>query len=287
MKRILVLLCILGLVCACGPEARKTTEQKLPSGKTMKVIGIGTMHFGEGEPALTLQYETGSDIEDIDALRREAEEIWPVFRVNVEKDGKSNALITASAAPERTGLFSYETRNFNFVITKRPDGTWNFHNWGRNYEEEAREIATAHLEALEHGDMGEAAAAYHYPADFSLEELGREKRDIATILGILSARLGAVTEYMEGESNPETLFFALQTASQQYWEKHPYFMARVYDVEFANQGKGFVSFHFSIVNDRMALSHVFYGLPADDPDAETMFKSLNDDLMQQMKGTQG
>jgi hypothetical protein len=109
--------------CTAGPGPQYTI-QRLPSGKAVKVIGVMKMHFSKGEPALMLTYQTDLRIDDAAALRQEVEEIWPVFRVNVEQAQLGGAVISAREAP--TGLFIKKSRGHNFIVARDEAGAWAF-----------------------------------------------------------------------------------------------------------------------------------------------------------------
>jgi hypothetical protein len=69
------LLCLVALLsCTRSPDF---TERTLPSGRTIKLMGIGTMVFTNG-PALMLQYRTDLAIDNISAMQQEADDIWTV-----------------------------------------------------------------------------------------------------------------------------------------------------------------------------------------------------------------
>ena len=94
----------------------------LPSGKQIKVLGIRKLAFAKGPPALMFSYQTDLSIEDKAALQREADEIWPVLRPDVEKAGLTAAVISANENP--TGGVVKQNRGYNFVFEKSPDGRW-------------------------------------------------------------------------------------------------------------------------------------------------------------------
>jgi hypothetical protein len=107
--------------CTGGPQY---TIQKLPSGREIKVVGITKISFTKGDPALMLSYQTDLPINDLLALRKEAEEIWPVFRINVEQAQLKGAIISARQAP--SGIFIKTSRLYNFTIVKHEDDSWHF-----------------------------------------------------------------------------------------------------------------------------------------------------------------
>jgi len=80
------------------------------------------MHFPNGTDAMILNCETDISIDDMTALRKEVDEIWSIFRKNVEGAGMTNGVIRISH-PEGSGLVTH-SRGFGFVFEKRADGQW-------------------------------------------------------------------------------------------------------------------------------------------------------------------
>lgn len=110
------------VACSQGPEY---TTQKLPNGKELKIISIGKMYSStEGQDDfLLLRYESDFDISDKQSIKKEIDEIWPVFRVNVEKENFGAAVIQASNTV-KTSFMSTSAKNYGVVYEKGDDGVW-------------------------------------------------------------------------------------------------------------------------------------------------------------------
>jgi len=106
----------------CSSDAQRSKSLTLPSGRTVRVLGVGRMNFTAGDPALMLKYETDLRIQDKTALRTEVDDIWSVFRNDVEKGKFKAAIISANEVPQ--GLIAKKSAGYNFVDQKRPDGRW-------------------------------------------------------------------------------------------------------------------------------------------------------------------
>jgi len=116
---------ILLALSGCGSTDTGYTVHKLPSGREVKVIGITQMSFTKGDPALMLKYQTALRLEDRDQLRKEVEEVWQVFRVDVERAGLKAAVISVQETPKRVLIVS-TSKGYNFVVKKSEAGTWEF-----------------------------------------------------------------------------------------------------------------------------------------------------------------
>jgi len=107
--------------CAgCSRPASPVTT--LPSGKQIKITGIGPMHFPDGTDAMILNCETDISIDDKPVLRKEVDEIWSLFRKKVEGAGLPNGVIRITHT-EGSGLVTH-SQGFGFVFEKRADGQW-------------------------------------------------------------------------------------------------------------------------------------------------------------------
>lgn len=113
---------LLVVLVGCHAAQPQTGSLKLPSGKTVKVLGLVQMHFSQGPPALMLKYETELNASDVPTLRKEADEIWSVFQAEVEREQFQSAILSANQKP--SGTFVKTTSGYNFVYQKRPDGQW-------------------------------------------------------------------------------------------------------------------------------------------------------------------
>jgi hypothetical protein len=108
---------------ACGASAPTAVQVvTLPSGRHVKVLGVGKIAFSSGDTALMLKYETDVPLDDRARLSAEADDIWSSFRADVEKAGLSAGIVSANEHP--TGGLITSNRGYNFVCTRGASGTW-------------------------------------------------------------------------------------------------------------------------------------------------------------------
>jgi len=116
-----LILLFVGLWCS-GCSRHAAPYITLPSGKQIKIASIVPMHFPNGEDALILNCETDISIDDAVDLRKEVDEIWGIFRKNVESANLSNGMIRITH-PEGSGSVTH-SKGYGFVFVKRADGLW-------------------------------------------------------------------------------------------------------------------------------------------------------------------
>jgi hypothetical protein len=114
-------LVVAGFWCA-GCSRPSTPLATLPSGKQIKVTGMGPMHFPNGSDAMILNCETDIPIDDMTNLRKEIDEIWGMFQKNVEAANMTSGVIRITH-PEGSGLMTH-SKGYGFVFEKRADGQW-------------------------------------------------------------------------------------------------------------------------------------------------------------------
>jgi hypothetical protein len=113
------------MLSGCGSTDTGYTVHKLPSGREVKVLSITKMFFTKGDPALVPKYRTDLRLEDHDQLRKEVEEVWQAFRVDVERAGLKAAVISVQETPKRM-LIVTTSKGYNFVVKKSDAGAWEF-----------------------------------------------------------------------------------------------------------------------------------------------------------------
>ena len=111
----------LALTCSCNAQ-QSSRPYKLPSGRVVRVLGVGPISFTKAPPALILKYETDLKIGDTQALRKEADEIFSVLKADAENGKFTSAIVSANEKP--TGLILKSSKGYNFVYEKRADGQW-------------------------------------------------------------------------------------------------------------------------------------------------------------------
>ena len=117
----LLLVVLIGLVWhGCSHSSGKLIT--LPSGKQITVTGVVSMHFPNGETALVIACDTDIAIDDSVALRKEVDEIWGLFKKDVEGAKLTNGVIRM-VYPESGGLITH-SKGYGFVFTKSADGLW-------------------------------------------------------------------------------------------------------------------------------------------------------------------
>ena len=82
------------------------------------------MNFPNGDSALVMNYETEIPIENMEALRKEVDEIWSVFQKDVEKAEVKAGAIRATHS-ERSWVVR-SGKGYGFVYVKGDDGQWHF-----------------------------------------------------------------------------------------------------------------------------------------------------------------
>jgi len=118
--KLAVALSMLVIAIACSSQAQNFKAFKLPSGKEIKITGMVKMDFPNSDPALVLNYLTDIPIDNKVELRKEIDEVWSVFRVDVEK-AKLNAGVIRATHMEGSG-FVKSGKGYGYVFVRGDDG---------------------------------------------------------------------------------------------------------------------------------------------------------------------
>ena len=69
-----------------------------------------------------LKYETDLKIADTKALRKEADEVFGILKIDAAKGKFTSVIVSANEKP--SGLIFKNSKGYNFVYEKRADGQW-------------------------------------------------------------------------------------------------------------------------------------------------------------------
>jgi hypothetical protein len=122
IKKLSILLILVVASFSCGGPTQNFKLVKLPSGKEIKVTGMNKMDFPNNESSMVMSYLTDISIDDKATLRKEIDEIWSMFQIDVENAHLRSAVIRATHV-EGTG-FVKSGQGYGFAFVKRDDGKW-------------------------------------------------------------------------------------------------------------------------------------------------------------------
>lgn len=109
-------------------EYKGIKEETLPSGGTVKVIApLLVMKFPNEDTALRLRYITECDIENKECLKKEADGIWELFRINVENGGFKTAIM-AAYKPWEGSYQNNKHKGYMFRLEKQNNNQWVYAN---------------------------------------------------------------------------------------------------------------------------------------------------------------
>ena len=84
--------------------------------------------FTDDESGLMLKYQTDINIDDVASLQLEAQEFWPLFKLDVEGAGKNIGILQATGPKEQVfGPLITTARHYSFVWTRESTGEWHLY----------------------------------------------------------------------------------------------------------------------------------------------------------------
>ena len=104
IKKICIALLTVSVI-SCQFAEPKYTIQRLPSGRRVKVLDIGTVYFRNGEQGLLFKYRTDIDFDNKKDLMREVKGIGRYLQRDAEAQGLRIAVISAYGPPAE-GMFA-------------------------------------------------------------------------------------------------------------------------------------------------------------------------------------
>jgi tetratricopeptide (TPR) repeat protein len=197
---IVILIAVISFMCLPASAASTFKLTRLPSGKQIKLLGVGTvLSSSDKKKSLMLQYETDKNMNDKQGLAQEADDIWDLFKIDIEQSGLNSAIISVNSEP--TGWPVKFNRTYNFVLEKDTHGEWHCTNDKLVTIGTPAKIAYRQaLQIVAKGHYKEALASYDKSIDlnpnyaqayvdrgaiyFSLHQLDKSLHDLNKAIGL-------------------------------------------------------------------------------------------------------
>ena len=130
------------------------------------------------------------------------------------------------------------------------------------------------IKAIQGGNFDEAARSFHYPPNFSPEELEKDRN--AVKLGLME--LCKIFGTFEGSRllQRSVIFYqcAVGGGNLRYWEKYPESIQVKYEATFSKEGEGFIIFNVVRISEKFELRSVAFGIPIGSPDAKKRMEKI-------------
>lgn len=141
-------------------------------------------------------------------------------------------------------------------------------------EKVTREIVSAYLGYLENNDFESATALFHFPANYTAEELSNDRNAISKALAIVSNEFGGIGRVNKIDSADNYIFLVLSGGNLAYWDQHSYSIPVIHEVTFSNEGAGYLIFFICKVEKRWEIQKIEYCLPVSRPDSKERINQI-------------
>jgi hypothetical protein len=145
---------------------------------------------------------------------------------------------------------------------------------------EMAKISNKFFNYLKNDYYSEAADLFHYPNEYSNEELQKDKFYMKETLRLCKKEFGEITSIKAITQSPGSVNFSLRGGDFNYWKKYPYFVAQIFQVQFENEGLGFIFMRFCNIKDTLEIRSISYGIPKSRSGAE---ERINEILSKMLK----
>lgn len=132
-------------------------------------------------------------------------------------------------------------------------------------------------------DFDSAASLFHYDRERTPKERSGGAQAVARMLQILTQEFGELSDQQIVNNPYITYEVTVGGAGSGYWEQHPVFLQRRYQVTFTREGSGYVKIMVCHISGVWEIRSVSYGLPAQRSDAEERIADILITIMKEME----
>lgn len=138
--------------------------------------------------------------------------------------------------------------------------------------EELLELINDFFNCLEYSDFSTASDLFHYPQNYSPEEVQKDKVAVAKILELLSNSFGKINSHVVNMEAEKIISLQVGSGDIPYWQKHPKYLLKIYKVNFSKYGDGFITITICNLLNKYEIREVKYGLGESKPNAIQMLQ---------------
>ena len=139
------------------------------------------------------------------------------------------------------------------------------------------------MKIIQSSNFDEAARSFHYPPNFSPEELEKDRN--AVKLGLMElCKIFGTAQKAEIVQRPVSFYnFTIGGSDIHYWQRKPQFIQVTYETTFSREGEGFVVFNVVQFSKKFELRSAAFGIPIESPNAKERMEKIFVHMMDFMK----
>ncbi len=129
------------------------------------------------------------------------------------------------------------------------------------------------------GDADCAVRLFHFPPEYSAEELRKDTSGVRAVLKLFERELGRPAEPKASGDPEQFVDVGIGGADEAYWKEHSESATTRYVVQFAKEGRGMVAIEACPLGPKWQIRSVHYGLPASRADAKQRIDAIYTKMM--------
>ncbi|MCC1495949.1 hypothetical protein [Alcanivorax sp. 1008] len=143
---------------------------------------------------------------------------------------------------------------------------------------EVRELIDHVLASLERGEYAELADLYHYPKEWSADQLKEDKCNMEKNLAYMGERFGKPLSARTFKEAKNYLHLGIMSASNDFWSNYTQTMTVELDIEYQKEGSDVLVLELVKIGSEIKLKAIVYGLKLDSPMAVMRFKEFGQEF---------
>ncbi len=124
-----------------------------------------------------------------------------------------------------------------------------------------------------------AVRLFHFPPEYSADELSKDASGVRAVLELFQRELGRPADPKASDDPEQFIDVGIGGADEAYWKKHPESSTIRYIVRFAKEGRGMVAIETCHLGPKWQIRSVHYGLPASRADAKQRIDAIYTKMM--------
>ncbi len=129
-------------------------------------------------------------------------------------------------------------------------------------QNEISTLVTDFFNNISQEDHIEASKLFHYPTNYTQEEVNQDIEGVSKFLQALGDSFGNISDATIYNGNSKIISLQIGGGDIPYWQKHPNYLSKVYAVKFSKYGSGYITLTLCNIANKYEIREAKYGLDA-------------------------
>lgn len=155
--------------------------------------------------------------------------------------------------------------------------------FAQSNDSQITQISDDLLNCLKNNDFEAASNLFHYPSNYTPQELKKEHEVIIKTLKYFNTEFGNISNTRVDKTHKSFESVHIGSGDLPYWKKHPQAITLIYETVFSKEKEGYIAVCICKITDKYEIRSVGYGLSTNKENTKKRMADIINGFLQLME----